>query len=371
MSKVLLLGNSDLVIYNFRMELVERLLADGHHVVISAPYGERIEELTRIGCEYHDIKLSRHGINPLEELELIRTYRKLMKQVRPDIIFSYTIKPNLYGAIAARQLKIPFIANITGLGTAVEYDGILQKVTVLLYKFAFSSVHRVFFQNEENKQFFVERKIACGKHGLLPGSGVNLSRFHPMPYPSSDKIEFAFISRIMKEKGIDQYLDAAQYIRRKYPNTVFHICGFCEQDYEQRLRELEAEGVIVYHGMLRDIRTILPELHCTIHPTYYPEGMSNTLLETCACARPIITTDRAGCREIVDDGVNGFVCAQRDSGDLIAKIERFMQLSHEQREEMGRQARLKVERCFDRQIVVEKYMMEVRNLGRVQESVKK
>lgn len=359
MSKVLFLVNHDVVIYNFRLELVERLLADGHQVVISSPYGERIEDLKALGCEYREIDIARHGMNPVKELKLISEYKKLLDQVKPDMVFAYTIKPNIYGSIACRSRKVPCVTNITGLGTAVENGGLVQKITVLLYKYAFTKVQRVFFQNTENMQFFVDHKIALGKHDLLPGSGVNLQRFEVLEYPETDTVEFAFISRIMKEKGIDQYLEAAEYIRSKYPNTVFHVCGFCEDAYEEKLKDLTDKGIINYHGMVRDIKGFLKGIHCTIHPTYYPEGLSNVLLESSASARPIITTDRSGCREVIDDGVNGYVVKQQDSQDLIEKIEKFLKLSVEERKAMGLAGRNKVEKEFDRQIVVRKYIEEV------------
>lgn len=359
MSKVLFLVNHDVVIYNFRLEIVERFLAEGVDIAISSPYGERIEDLKALGCEYYPIDFARHGTNPIHELALVSEYKRLLRKVKPDVVFSFTIKPNIYGAIACRSLNIPCVANITGLGTAIENGGLVQKIGVLLYKYAFKKIQRVFFQNEENRRFFTERKIALGKHALLPGSGVNLRRFVPLDYPNDDTLEFAFISRIMKEKGIDQYLEAAKRIRVKYPKTRFHICGFCEQAYEEKLNDLTDKGVIFYHGMLRDIKTVLARTHCTIHPSYYPEGISNVLLESSACARPIITTDRAGCREVVDDGVNGFVVKQKDADDLTEKIERFMSLTWEERRDMGLAGRAKVEREFDRQIVVERYLKEL------------
>lgn len=359
MSKVLFLVNHDVVIYNFRLELVERLLRDGHQVVISSPYGERIEDLKALGCEYRPIEISRHGMNPVQELKLLRSYVRLIREVKPDMVFTYTIKPNVYGGMACKKLGVPYVANITGLGTAVENGGLVQKITVMLYKLAFGKVQRVFFQNEENRQFFVDRKIALDKHGMLPGSGVNLQRFTPLEYPGEETTEFVFISRIMQEKGADQYLEAAEYIREKYPNTRFHVCGFCEQAYEQRLQELQDKGVIIYHGMVRDVRTVIAKTHCTIHPTYYPEGLSNVLLESAACARPLITTDRSGCREVIDNGVNGFVVKQKDTKDLIEKIEKFLALPWERKKAMGLAGREKVEKEFDRQIVVEAYVKEL------------
>ncbi len=361
MAKVLFFVNHDIVVYNFRLELVERLLRDGYEVVISSPYGERIEELKALGCEFVETEVSRHGTNPLQDIKLLYTYKKILKQVKPDVVLTYTIKPNIYGSMACGAAGIPCLANITGLGTAVENGGWLQKITVLLYKYAFRKIHTVFFQNTENMQFFVERNIANrDKYALLPGSGVNLSRFSPMEYPGEETLEFVFLSRIMKEKGTDQYLEAAQYIKNKYPKTVFHVCGFCEQGYEEKLKELESAGIIQYHGMVRNVSEILEKVHCTIHPTYYPEGLSNALLESSACGRPIITTNRAGCREVIDDGVNGFIVNQKDSQDLIAKIEKFINLSYEEKKEMGLAGRRKVEKEFDRQIVVERYSEEIK-----------
>ncbi len=356
MKTVLFLVNHDVTIYNLRFELVQALVNAGYRVVISSPNGERIKELTKIGCEYIEQKVSRHGTNPITDFKLTLDYIKLLKKVKPDIVFSYTIKPNLYGGMACEILKVPYAVNITGLGTAVENGGILQKFIVMLYKLAFIGVHTVFVQNEENKQFFIDRKIAADKLVLLPGSGINLEKFSYIDYPESDVTKFVLISRIMKEKGIDQYLEAAEYIKKKYPNTEFHICGFCEAEYEGKLQEFSDNGTVIYHGMVMDIREVLKDMHCTVHPTYYPEGLSNVLLESAATGRPLITTDRSGCREVIDNGVNGFVCKQKDSSDLIEKIEKFLALSPEERKQMGKNARKKVEKEFDRQIVIDEYM---------------
>jgi len=363
MRKVLILVNHDVVIYNFRKELVERLLKDGYDVFISSPYGERIDELKKMGCKYIEADISRHGTNVIDELKLLLYYKKLMKQIKPDVVLSYTIKPNIYGGMACRFSNIPYIANITGLGTAVENEGIMQKVSVVLYKIAFKKINCLFFQNTENQQFFLYKNIVVDKHRLIPGSGVNLEHFNLMDYPPDETIDFVYISRIMKEKGIDQYLEAAECIRGKYPNTRFHILGFCEEAYEDQLKVMK--GIVEYHGMQRDIRVFLEKCHCTIHPTYYPEGMSNVLLESAACGRPLITTNRSGCREIVDDGVNGFIIEQQNSQDLIEKIEKFIGLSYEEKRNMGLAGRAKVEREFDRRIVVEAYAEEIEKVFRV------
>lgn len=360
--KVLFLVNHDVVIYNFRLELVERLINDGYEVHISSPYGERIDDLTALGAIFHEITMDRHGMNPISELKLLLSYKKLYEEVKPDVILGYTIKPNIYGAMAAGWKNIPFIANITGLGTAVENPGTSQKLMILLYKIAFRKIQKVFFQNTENQQFFIDHKIALGKHGLLPGSGVNLERFALKEYPTGEIIRFAFISRIMKEKGIDQYLEAAEVIKEKYPNTEFHVCGFCEDEYKGMLDEYNKKGIVIYHGMIRDVATFLENINCVIHPTYYPEGLSNVLLESCACGRPIITTNRAGCREVVDDGVNGYIVEEKNSRDLIEKIERFLGKNIDECKQMGLAGRRKVEREFDRQIVIDKYLAEIENI---------
>ena len=357
--KILFLVNHDIVIYNFRLEIVERFIADGHEVHISSPYGARIDDLVALGAKYHAIKMERHGMNPLKELRILSEYKKLMKEVRPDIVLGFTIKPNIYGAIAARKLHIPFVANITGLGTAVEKPGIAQKISILLYKYAFRDIKRVFFQNTENRQFFIDHDIAAEVHDLLPGSGVNLERYSYKEYPQDGTIKFAFISRIMKEKGVDQYLEAAEIIKNNHENVEFHVCGFCEEEYNGRLQELDENGTVIYHGMIRDVAGFMSKMHCIIHPTYYPEGISNVLLEACATGRPIITTDRSGCREVVDDGSNGYMIPQRDSQALIEAIEKFMLLPWEDKKQLGLCARRRVEKEFDRQIVVERYVKEV------------
>lgn len=362
MPKVLILGNSDLVIWNFRKELVERLLKEGYEVCISSPYGETIEYLRNMGCQYVEIPISRHGTNIAEDIKLLFKYWKLTDQIKPDCMLTYTIKPNIYGGLIAEIRKIPYLVNITGLGTAVEHPGALQRLTVVLYRIALHSARKVYFQNVENQQFFEKRNIAIARSELLPGSGVNLTKYHVLPYPPEDTIHFVFISRIMKEKGIEEYLKAAEKIKSTFPNTCFHICGFCEEDYRDKLEEMEEEEIIIYHGMVKDVREILKICHCTVHPSYYPEGMSNVLLESCACGRPIITTDRSGCREVVVDDENGYMIPQKDTGALVQSLVKFIKLPYERKKKMGLLGRQKVEKEFDRNIVVNAYLKELASL---------
>lgn len=358
MKTVLIISNVTGGLYSFRRELLEELVKS-YRVVILASDNGRVDKMTALGCEFIPTDLDRHGTNPIKELKLISLYKKYIRDIKPDIVLTYTIKCNIYAGMACAALKVPYVANITGLGTALENPGMLQKIITPLYRRGLRKAQMVFFQNEENRDFMLSRKIVKTAWDLLPGSGVSLENYKLLPYPKEDTVHFTFISRVMKEKGIDQYLDAAKYIREKYPNTCFHVCGNCEENYAQVLQQLHDAGVINYHGRIDDISGMHSISSCTIHPTYYPEGMSNVLLESAACGRPIITTDRSGCREIVDDGSNGFVVKQKDSADLIEKVEKFLALTPQQREAMGIAGRKKVEQQFDRRIVIEKYLRQI------------
>ena len=364
--RILFISNNDAGLYKFRRELLETLTKE-HEVYYCTSSGEYVERINAIGCKHIECTLlDRHGKNPLKDMSLIRFYKKVLRDIKPDIVFTFTIKPNCYAGMACASLHIPYVANITGLGTAVENKSLFQPIAKRLYQKGIKSAQKVFFQNSENYKFMAQNGMIHDRYDIIPGSGVNLKQFEESPYPKDTVIRFVFVGRIMREKGIDQYLDAAKAIKAKHPNTEFHICGSYEQQYKDTVERLHGENVIIYHGSVGNMVEIYRMVSCTIHPSFYPEGMSNVLLESCACGRPIITTDRPGCREIVDDGVNGFVVKQRDSADLIEKVERFLSLRPEEREKMGMLARKKVEREFDRQIIVDKYIQELESVGKKQ-----
>ena len=356
--KILIVSNVTAGLASFRSELIETL-SKNYDVIVLASDNGRKDKLEACGAKVLSVEMERHGTNPLKEMKFVSYYKKQMREIKPRIVLTYTIKPNIYAGMAAASLGIPYVANVTGLGPAIENGGLLQKITIPLYKYGLRKAQKVFFQNTSNRDFMVRRKMVKN-YDLLPGSGVNLEKFTVQPYPQGDTVDFVFISRVVKAKGIDQYLDAAKEIRGLHPETRFHICGDCEGEYQSLLKELNENGTIIYHGRIDDIAGMHRQCCCTVHPSFYPEGMSNVLLESCACGRPIITTDRPGCREIVDDGVNGFIVKQRDSQDLIAKIEKFLQLSWEEKKNMGLAGRVKVEREFDRNIVIKKYLEEIR-----------
>ena len=361
--RMLVLSNSFVGLHSFRKEVFQRFRELGWEVYISSPIKgmeEKADWFKKIGCHIIDTIFDRQGMNPIADVKLMLYYRRLIKHVKADVVLSYTIKPNLYGGLAAALCKVPQIANVTGLGAAVEYPGLLQKFTILLYKVCMRKTHLVFFQNDANLKFCLQHSMVKGRTRLIPGSGVNLS-FHTLkPYPQeSEPVRFLFISRIRREKGIDEYLAAAKAIRKDYPNTEFHILGGCEGDYEERLRCMTEQGIVVYHGAQSDVRPFIANASCLIHPSFYPEGMSNVLLEACAAGRPVITTDRPGCGEIVDEGKTGFIVRQQDADDVIAKVHKFLSLSYDERKTMGLAARQKVEREFDREIVVKAYEEEI------------
>ncbi len=355
---ILILANYDYGLYIFRKELLEKIVKD-NNVFVSVPKGEYKNKLEELGCKVIETELSRRGTNPIADLKLFNSYKKIIKDIKPNIVLTYTIKPNVYGGMACQIYKVPYVANITGLGSALENKGILQVISSNLYRMGLKKAQKVFFQNESNRDFMLNHNIVKDNYDLIPGSGVNLDKFKFMEYKDSQTIDFVYVGRLMKQKGLDQYLDAAKYIRNKYPNTRFHICGFCEDDYKEVIDNLVKDEVVIYHGVIEDMKKIYEITHCTILPTYYPEGMSNVLLESLACGRPIITTNRPGTKEIVEDKINGFVVKEKDSQDLIEKIEMFISLSFKQREQLGINGRKKVEKYFDRNIVVNKYLKEI------------
>jgi len=358
----MMMVNDTTFTYNLRKEILRKLIHDGHKVTVMCQVLSYKEELEAMGCSIVDVKTGRRGTNPFADLQLFRQYFSQLRKLRPDIILSNNIKPNIYGGLACRMLGIRYMPNITGLGTAVEFPGKLQMLTTRLYKWGIAGAECVFFQNSENEQFFRERNMLSRKSRtvLLPGSGVNLDIHQAKPYPTDETIHFLFIARLMKEKGIDLYLAAAKAIHEKYPATLFHICGGCDDEkYLSIVRQAEKDGYIRYHGEQKDMPRFYEMAHCIVHPSYYPEGMSNVLLEAAASARPIIATDRSGCRETVDDSKTGYIIPVKNEPALIEAIEKFMNLSWEEKRKMGLAGRKKMEKEFDREIVVKLVVDEV------------
>ena len=355
--KILVLSNDLSGLCCFRKEVMKAFVDKGDEVLISVPMDEKAPEVEKMGCKIIETPFNRQGTNPVADFKLMWRYRKLIKQTKPNVVLTYTIKPNLYGGIACALTGVPQIANVTGLGAAVEYPGLMQKLTIFLYKIGMRKTWLTFFQNTDNMSFCQEHGMIKGPVKLIPGSGVNLQHHAKQPYPAeTEPIRFLFMGRIRREKGIEEFLAAAESITKKYDNVEFHVVGGCEGDYQSRLLDLQSKGVVTYHGGQSDVRPFIAMAACTLHPSFYPEGMSNVLLESCSTGRPIMTTMRAGCREIVEDGRNGFLVKQQDAEDLIEKVEKFLALPYAERKAMGDAAREKAEREFDRNIVVKAYL---------------
>lgn len=357
--KILILSNHHRYTYNFRKEIIQRLVDEGYQVYISLPYGEKVELLKKMGCKYIESCLDRRGMNPFVDFKLVRAYYKTIKKLQPDIILSYTIKPNIYGGLVSRWFKTPFIANITGLGTAVGNESILQKILILLYKSAFKKATCVFFQNESNKDFFINQGIPVKKYRVIPGSGVNIDEFYYQDYPQDDgTLRFLFIGRIMRDKGIEELIEAAKKVKKVYKNLQFDALGFCEDEYRKKADLLQKENIITFHGVKNNVRDYLKKCHTAILPSHH-EGMANVLLEAAATGRPVLASNVPGCKETFDDGISGFGFEAKNVKSLLKAIYKFIELPYEEKRKMGLAGRRKMEREFDRNIVVNAYLDEI------------
>lgn len=354
MKKILVLANNDVGLYKFRKELIQELLKD-NDVFISLPYGKLVEPLIQIGCRFIDTPVDRRGINPITDLKLLKRYRKIIKDVKPGLIITYTIKPNIYGSLIARMKHIDYAVNITGLGTMFQSDNLLKKIIVFMYKVALKKVKVTFFENIENKNIFIKNKITEeDRVCVLNGAGVNLKEYPFTEYPDKDKeIRFLFIGRIMKEKGIDELLYAANKINKYYINVQFDIVGPMEDDYKNVIDEYVSNGIINYYGFQEDVKPYIERCHCFVLPSYH-EGMANTLLESGAMGRPLITSDIHGCKEAVRD--DGYLVKKKDKEDLYLKIKKFIELSHEDKINEANCSRKYIEQVFAKSKIVKKTM---------------
>lgn len=363
--KILILSNSDIGIYKFRRELLEALTGK-HEVFVSVPTGEYCERIRAAGCTVIPCEgLERRGVNPIKDLRLFRFYGKQIRSLAPDAVLTYTIKPNVYGGMAAARRKVPCIANVTGLGTAVENGGLLGLISTTLYRLGLRNAVCVFFQNEENRKSCLDKRICRGRNRLIPGSGVNLKQFRPEPYPESEEgIRFLFAGRIIPEKGIREALEAILRLHREDPTVTMDVVGWNDASCLPELEQAVAEGAVRFHGPQDDMRPFYRASHCAVLPSYH-EGTANVMLEASATARPVITTNVPGCRETFEEGITGFGCPARDAAALYAAMRRFVGLSQDRRALMGLAARRRMERCFDRETVLNAYLEELDRIEKI------
>jgi len=362
--KILIAANTSWYIFNFRSNLIAALINQGHTVETIAINDSYTERLIKNGVsQHHALKMDKSGTNPFAEFFVLFKIFRILRKNRPDIIFSYTPKINIYVSLAARFLKIPAAVNISGLGSSFISGGFLKKFTLMLYRFSIKKVLKVFFQNTDDMAFFVENGfVSADISERLPGSGVDLQKFKcDRICTERDKTVFLLSARLLWGKGIKEYIDAARIIKTKFPNTEFQIAGFIDSANpssvpESEIKQWVDEGVINYLGSTDDIKSFYSNVDCVVLPSYYGEGVPRSLLEAASMSLPIITTDSVGCRDTVDDGKTGFLCKAKDTADLAEKMEFFLKMSFEERIEIGKAGRLKMEREFDENIVISKYL---------------
>lgn len=353
MAKILILANNDIGLYKFRKELIQDLISSGNQIFISLPSGEKVQSLIDMGCKFYDTDVDRRGLNPINDIKLLIRYLKIISVTKPDLVITYTVKPNIYGGIISRILSVSYAINITGLGTSFQNDGLLKKLIVNLYKIACKKAKVVFFENQENQRIFINNQIVSEEITCkLDGAGVNLEEYKFSEYPE-DKgiIRFLFIGRVMKEKGVDELFEVATRIKKKYKNIVFDIVGPLEEDYKNTISELQRHNIINYYGYQSDVKPFVENTNCFILPSYH-EGMANTLLECASMGRPLIASNIPGCKEAVLDGESGYLINVKDSKDLYSKVIDFINLPNATKKNMGEASRNYIEEIFSKEKVV-------------------
>ena len=375
---IALLTNNDDDVYCFRLELIQAILAAGYRMLISCPDGPKFEVMEEIGLRknrefiYDDPPIDRRGTNLVNDGRLMTHYLNLLRKYNPAVVLTYTAKPNVYASLIAHRLHIPVINNVTGLGSVIHESGLKRKLIMWLFKTAYRGSSCIMFQNSTNMKLAKRLGWVKGDCKLIPGSGVALDRYPVQEYPDGgngmegDTVVFNYIGRILKDKGVDDYIEAAKRIKVKYPRTEFNIIGFIEpteEHYVSELEELEKQDIVIYRGSQKDVKPWIRRAHAIIHPSTYGEGMSNVLLENASSGRLIITTDNPGCRETVNDCISGFIYHGGDVDALVQKIGTVVHdIPNSMRKKMGLEGRKKVEKKFSREVVIKAYLEKIQEL---------
>ncbi len=350
--KIVIVTNTSAGLYGFRKELIYEL-AKKNEVIALSPNNQKKDELMALGCQLIDTPLDRRTINPVTDLKLVLLYQRLLKKIKPDLVITYTIKPNIYGGFVSRIQKIPYAVNITGIGTAFQKEGLLKKIVTIMYKVALKNAKVVFFENAENRNIFLDAKIVKQQQCcLLNGAGVNLKQYKLQEYPKCENgIHFLFIGRVMQEKGINELFEAMRRIHKENNICYLDVVGSFEENYSEVMEQGEKEGWLKYHGYQSDVRPFIANAHCFVLPSWH-EGMANTNLECAASGRPIITSNIHGCKEAVIENISGLLCEPKNADSLYNAMKRFLDLSQEERINMGRAGRKHMEEVFDKKKVV-------------------
>ncbi|WP_319559865.1 glycosyltransferase family 4 protein [Marispirochaeta sp.] len=351
-------------VWNTRRPLIRALQDAGYRLSVVAPRDDYTEKLTGMGLGYREIELDAKGINPIRDLKTLARYKRVYRELSPSILLQYTIKPNIYGSIAAKGLGIPVINNITGLGTVFERPGPLQTAVRMLYRYAFSRAEKIFFQNPDDRRLFLDGKLIHeNQTGLLPGSGVNPDYFSPRPRPEGPFC-FLFVGRLLKAKGVEDFIAAAEIVKTRHPEIRFVLVGPYDSSDpwsadKNLLQSARDRDIIEVPGPTDEIRDALAAADCMVLPSRYREGIPRSLLEAASMAKPLIAADSVGTREPVRDGVNGYLCRPGEPGDLAAKMEQMLALSADELKAMGKASRALVKECFDEEIVINTYLQTV------------
>ena len=363
--KVAIALNTAWNLVNFRSGLIKALVSRGYEVVAVAPEDGYASQLQTLGCRYLPLPMDNKGTHPGRDLLLLVRFFTLMRAEKPDVFLGYTVKPNVYGSLAAHALRIPVINNVAGLGTVFIKGGWLNQLVRGLYRIALSRSAKVFFQNDDDRHLFVSGSlVSVTVTDRLPGSGVDLVKFRPSPLPARHIVRFLLIARMLWDKGVGEFVEAARLLKQRGIDADCCLLGFLDVQNpaaisRKQIDDWVAEGVVRYLGVSDNVRNEIAQADCIVLPSFYREGTPRTLLEAAAMARPIVTTDSVGCRDVVDDGVNGFLCKPKDASDLADKMRRIVSMSPAEREFMGLRGREKVEREFDEQIVIDKYISAI------------
>jgi glycosyltransferase involved in cell wall biosynthesis len=366
--KILISINTAWNLLNFRAGLINGLISAGFEVIAVAPPDKYVAELELLGCRFVHLEMDNQGTNPFRDFLLLWRYWRLLKNEKPDLCLFYTVKPNVYGSFASSLRSIPFINNVSGLGAVFIQGGLLRRLVSALYRLAFRNSNRVFFQNRDDQGLFLEnRLVKKGLTDVLPGSGVNLKHFTPVGdacrKPLTPQFQFLLIARMLKDKGVVEFVNAAQLLKESEVKAEFCLLGFLDVQNpaaisSEQMKEWTDNGIVKYLGVSDDVREHIASADCIVLPSYR-EGTPRTLLEAAAMGKPIITTNVVGCKEVVKHGDNGFLCEVKNAQDLALKMKEMFLLSESQRKLMGQNGRLRMENEFDEQIVVQNYLKEI------------
>jgi glycosyltransferase involved in cell wall biosynthesis len=358
--KVAVVLNTSWNIYNFRKGLVQSFLDKGMEVYTIAPVDKYTVKLTEMGCRHVPVRMDSRGANPVKDLLLVFELHSIYKRIRPDVVLHFTIKPNIYGTIAASLLRIPVINNVCGLGTMFLKDNLVSRIAILLYRISFRFPKKIFFQNEDDRDLFLKRRIVRGENvDLVPGSGIDINEFFPDKAPKNDRFTFLLISRLIYDKGVVEYVDAIRKLREQGIDADFQLLGAIDEKHKRGIPSkivhdwIESKAVD-YLGTTDNVKQLVRQSDCVVLPSYR-EGTPKTLLEAASMGIPIVATNVPGCRNVVEDGYNGYLCKMKNAEDLAAKMLNIFQLDPDKRAEMGVNSRKKVEQQFDVQHVIDKY----------------